>query len=131
MLKDTFCSSPWFHVKVTHAGDFTSCRWGKETNTEQNIKSTDILKFYNSDQMRSLRMELLDGQSPAHCGDCYYQDSFNKLNGRRRQLNKSAINVDNFELTMRGSPHYKLFEQLWTRSTQREVYTNYYYQSIE
>ena len=107
MLKHTFCSSPWFHVKVSHAGDFVSCRWGKESaNSTQNVKSTSILEFYNSDQMRSLRISLLDGQAPTQCSECYYQDSFNKLNGRRRQLNKSAISVDNFELTLRSSPHY-------------------------
>ena len=117
MLKHTFCSSPWFHVKVSHAGDFVSCRWGKESaNSTQNVKSTSILEFYNSDQMRSLRISLLDGQAPTQCSECYYQDSFNKLNGRRRQLNKSAISVDNFELTLRSSPHYELFKHSYNNN---------------
>ena len=53
---------------------------------------------------------MLLGESPDHCSTCYYEESFGKLNGRTRQLNKSAIDVDNFALTARSSPHYKNFE---------------------
>ena len=32
------------------------------------------------------------------------------MNGRKRQLNKSAVDVDNFYLTLRSSPHYENFK---------------------
>jgi sulfatase maturation enzyme AslB (radical SAM superfamily) len=68
------------------------------------------MQYYNSDQMRSLRQKLLSGETPEHCSTCYYEESFGKLNGRVRQLNKSAIDVDNFDLTARSSPHYENFK---------------------
>lgn len=59
--------------------------------------------------MRELRTELLNGNTPSGCSDCYYQDQFGKLNGRTKQLLKSGIRVDNFALTARSSPHYQQF----------------------
>jgi sulfatase maturation enzyme AslB (radical SAM superfamily) len=68
------------------------------------------MEYYNSEQMRSLRQQLLAGEKPDHCSTCYYEESFGKLNGRRRQLLKSAIDADNFALTTRSSPHYENFK---------------------
>lgn len=110
MFHQTFCSSPWFHVRLTYDGSFESCRWGKNPARVHNFTDTTIMQFYNSEQMQVLRKQLLNGEKTEHCSTCYYEESFGKLNGRVRQLNKSAIDVENFELTLRSSPHYKNFE---------------------
>jgi MoaA/NifB/PqqE/SkfB family radical SAM enzyme len=110
MFKKTFCSSPWFHVRLTYDGSFESCRWAKNPKRVERYQTQTLMQYYNSEQMRSLRQQLLDGESPQHCETCYYEESFGKLNGRIRQLNKSAVDIDNFDLTLRSSPHYKNFE---------------------
>ena len=110
MLKDSFCSSPWFHIRLTYDGSYDVCRWSKNGGTEFNIRTTSLMQFYNSDAMRQLRLDLLAGKKPIQCEPCYYQDTFEKLSGRVRQLNKSAITLDEFPLTFRSSPHLPLFE---------------------
>jgi len=110
MLANTFCSSPWFHIKIGLNGDYHVCRWAKETATGQNIATTTIMEFYNSAVMKRLREDFLSGQRPAECEACYYQDSFGKVSGRLRQLNKSAIRVDQFTGSLLSSPHRHLFE---------------------
>ena len=110
MLKDSFCSSPWFHIRLTYDGSYDVCRWSKNGTTDFNIRTTSLMQFYNSEPMRQLRNQLLAGQTPPVCEPCYYQDSFNKLSGRVRQLNKSAINLSEFPLTFRSSPHLPVFE---------------------
>jgi pyruvate-formate lyase-activating enzyme len=110
MLKDSFCSSPWFHIRLTYDGSYDVCRWSKHGATDLNIRTTSLMQFYNSEPMRQIRKQLLAGQQPSACEPCYYQDSFNKLSGRARQLNKSAISLNQFPLTFRSSPHLKLFE---------------------
>lgn len=110
MFEKTFCSSPWFHVRLTYDGSYESCRWAKNPARVHRFQNQTLMQYYNSDQMRSLRQQLLSGESPEHCSTCYYEESFGKLNGRIRQLNKSAIDVDNFFPTIRSSPHYKNFE---------------------
>ena len=58
MLKDSFCSSPWFHIRVNYNGDFIPCRWQPKTSVT-NIKDVDIIEFYNSEQMKTLRTDML------------------------------------------------------------------------
>jgi len=110
MLKNTFCSSPWFHIRLTYDGSYDVCRWSKNGVTDFNIRTTSLMQFYNSEPMRDLREQLLAGNRPQACEPCYYQDSFGKLSGRVRQLNKSAITMQEFPLTFRSSPHLPVFE---------------------
>jgi sulfatase maturation enzyme AslB (radical SAM superfamily) len=110
MFEKTFCSSPWFHFRLTYDGSFESCRWAHNPEKIHKVQNQSLLQYYNSDQMRELRQQLLAGDSPDHCTTCYYEESFGKLNGRLRQLNKSAVDTNNFALTLRSSPHYQSFE---------------------
>ena len=110
MFKKNFCSSPWFHVRLTYDGSYESCRWAKNPQRDSSFQNQSLMQYYNSGQMKSLRQQLLNGESPDHCSTCYYEESFGKLNGRLKQLNKSAINIDEFDFTLRSSPHYKNFE---------------------
>lgn len=109
-MNNTFCSSPWYHIKITYNGEFKECRWLTDQDVPPvNVANTSIMKFYNHERMRKFRSDLLNGVAPNGCSDCYYQDQFGKLNGRKRQLLKSGIRTDNFELTTRSSPHYQHF----------------------
>jgi MoaA/NifB/PqqE/SkfB family radical SAM enzyme len=107
MLKDTFCSSPWFHLRMNYSGNFVPCRWFKQPIGKSNFNDTSIMKFYNSEEMKNLRTSFLSGNEPMECTACYFQDSHNKLSGRIKQLNKIGIIQDHFELSFLSSPHYK------------------------
>lgn len=122
MLEKTFCSSPWFHMRLAGNGHFETCRWAYNPEHQHNFSTQSIIQFYNSKQMRQLRENLLEGESPSICQSCYYEESFNKLSGRLRQLNKSAVHTENFALTLRSSPHYEMF----FKSYKNSGYSNYY-----
>lgn len=110
MLKDTFCSSPWFHIRIGPSGKFLPCRWGLHDDTGYNIATTSIAEFMNSDIMQGIRASLLDGDKLRMCSSCHYEDSNNKVSGRQRQLLKSVISITNFDKTFCASPHYEIFE---------------------
>lgn len=111
MLKDIFCSSPWFHIRINPAGNYLPCRWDFSFNkSSHNISNTSLTEYINSDIMRSLRLDLLNGKDTSTCRSCRYEDQQDKVSGRRRQLLKSAISVDNFEKTLCASPHWSQFE---------------------
>lgn len=110
MLKDTFCSSPWFHIRIDPQGNFLPCRWSStQEKTTHNISNTSVVEYINSSTMSDLRLAMLNGNSPAICGTCYYEDKQNKVSGRQRQLLKSAIRIDNFDQTFCVSPHWDKF----------------------
>lgn len=111
MLKDTFCSSPWFHIRIDPQGNYLPCRWSSTYEiSSHNISNTTMVDYLNSPTMLSLRASMLDGQAPNICSACYYEDSNNKISGRQKQLLKSAITVNNFEKSFCSSPHWLLFE---------------------
>jgi len=110
MLHKTFCSSPWFHLRLTHNGNYEECRCYKDSHEPVNINDTSIMEFYNGARMSTLRKSLLDGDSPKGCNECYYQDQFGKVSGRQKQLLKSGVLSNHFDLSLRSSEHYKYFE---------------------
>ena len=120
-MKNSFCSSPWFHIRLTYDGNYNICRFNREENTDYNIADYTLMDFYNSPEMCNLRMQLLNGQKPKECAACYYEDQFGKTGGRRKQLLKSGITLDNdFYLQLRSSPHYKLFKHSYENSGQAD-----------
>lgn len=118
MMKDSFCSSPWFHIGINPAGYWLPCRWPELIHDQltYNIADTSILDFMNSDTMCNLRTALLDGDKPNMCNACYYEDHHNKVSGRQRQLLKSTIKLDSFNKSFCSSPHYKLFENSYNNN---------------
>jgi len=117
MLKDTFCSSPWFHLRIDSAGRYLPCRWSsRQDTTGYTVANTTILGFMNSDIMQSIRTRMLDGNEPDMCSECYYQDQHNKVSGRQRQLLKSAILITNFDKSFFSSPHWTQFEYSYHHS---------------
>ena len=114
-LNDNFCSSPWFHFRITPAGYYIPCRWISEWRpgdgvSDYNISDTSISEFMNSPTMCAFRQQQLSGKASPECQGCYYEDQHNKVSGRKKQLLKSAISVDNFTKTFCSSPHWDDFE---------------------
>lgn len=110
MLKDTFCSSPWFHIRLSYDGSYKKCRWQRGFEPENNINEVGILECLKTDEMSNFRLELLNGGTPKGCDTCYYQDEVHKLSARHKQLLKSGIRVDDFENSLLSSPHIEDFK---------------------
>jgi hypothetical protein len=117
MLKDTFCSSPWFHLRIDPAGRYLPCRWSSHQNsTGYTVANTTISEFMNSNTMQKIRTQMLDGDTLPMCSACHYEDKNNKVSGRQRQLLKSAVDINNFDKTFCSSPHWQLFEDTYSNT---------------
>ena len=112
MKKNIFCSSPWLHLKITLRGWYVPCRWMtlRNVNLIHSIDKMTLQEYFNSDQMRQLRLDLLNDKKSVACESCYYEDSFNKMSGRKIQLSKSNIADDTFCSDVVNSPHREMFE---------------------
>lgn len=86
----TFCPSPWIHVKLASNGRFHPCRWAsphEEVPSKiTSIYDSSVIQFFNSDEMNSVREKLLNAEPLSMCSTCLYEDSFDKISGRQRQL---------------------------------------------
>jgi len=105
MLKDTFCSSPWFHVRLTYDGSFEKCRWVKSADHMHNIQQMTLMEYFDGREMDRFRADFINGRRPPECETCYYQEQFGKVSGRQKQLLKSAIRTDDFTNSLLSSPH--------------------------
>jgi MoaA/NifB/PqqE/SkfB family radical SAM enzyme len=124
MFRDSFCSSPWFHLRITPNGNYNNCRFANSKQINKNISNTSLMDFYNGEEMSQLRTELLNGKTPDICKSCQYQDKLQKLSGRKKQLLKSGITDDNFEKKTRTSPHYEYFKYSWDNNGLSNYYPN-------
>lgn len=114
MFKDTFCSSPWFHIRIDTVGDYLPCRWTSwsETNKPKkyNIANTSLSDYMNSDVMRDIRVKMLNAVPLKICDYCYNDEKLKRISGRQKQLLKSSIKIENFQKTLCASPHFDDFK---------------------
>lgn len=109
----TFCSSPWFHMRINNSGTYEYCRWQvhdpSRINFDRNIKSQSPLNYFQN-SMSEIRSQFLAGTVPTGCRDCHVMENSNKVSGRQRQLLKTGIRNPYFEKTLISSPYKKDFD---------------------
>ena len=110
-FKDTFCSSPWFHARITEDGNYNFCTWQK-TKDEKLHNISDITPIdYFQNKMEKIRKSMVAGEVIDECSECYEMEKYNKISGRQRQLLKTGIELDNFDKTLQASPFYDEFKK--------------------
>ena len=105
-LDQTFCASPWLHMRITNSGTYEACRWqvnhGTRVNFDHSIQQISPLTFFQKN-MAPLRSALLDGQNLDMCGACYKMEQHGKVSGRQRQLLKVGIQTQWFDKSLASS----------------------------
>lgn len=112
-FEKTFCSSPWFHMRINNSGTYEYCRWqvidSSRVNFDRNIQSQFPLDYFQND-IAGIRSQLLAGEVPAGCRECHVMENSGKVSGRQRQLLKTGIREPYFEKTLISSPYKKDFD---------------------
>lgn len=67
----TFCMFPWTHLNVTPKGDIYPCCSNDYTQPFGNTKEITLKKAFNSDQMKQLRLDMLNERPNKICNFCY------------------------------------------------------------
>lgn len=68
-ISPTFCVSPWTHLTVMATGKIKSCCVGK--TILGNTDTVPILAAWNSEEMKTLRLDMLSGRRNDNCSTCY------------------------------------------------------------
>lgn len=109
-LEQTFCSSPWLHMKIASDGQMGYCRWGKTDHPTPIIGATHPLTFFHKD-MALIRQAMLDGRSLIGCNNCYTMEKYSKVSGRQAQLLKTGITLGDFAKSCVSSSFAPEFEK--------------------
>ena len=107
-FEKSFCSSPWFHMRITNSGTYEYCRWmNKSAPTRVNFNhsiQTESPRVYFQQTMAPIRKELLNGFAVPGCKDCLIMEQHGKVSGRQRQLLKVGVMTEHFMPSLASSP---------------------------
>jgi len=120
-FKDSFCPSPWFHMRINNSGHYEYCRWAtkQDRNNLPDIQEQTPLHFFQQG-MSSIRQSLLNGELLDTCRECHQMEARGKVSGRQRQLLKTGIRLDDFTNTMLSSPWLEEFKKTETTLTPQD-----------
>lgn len=73
LLKESkvFCMFPWVHLNVTPKGDIYPCCSNNYTDPYGNTKQTSLKEAFNNEQMKQLRLNMLNETPSKICEFCY------------------------------------------------------------
>lgn len=74
--KKSLCALPWLHIHVTPDQNIMPCCIANMENVDD-VRSTmddGIMDWVNSDAMKKMRLDMLNGEQPNACKTCYHQE---------------------------------------------------------
>ena len=90
-MTKTFCPLPWIHLATRPNGDIRLCCTSnasganfldnkevglvKENNTRLNLKTHSIEQVWNSEFLKTVRLQMLNNEIPASCKKCFEEES--------------------------------------------------------
>ena len=112
-FEDTFCPSPWFHMRITSSGKYEYCRWARQSKNPNvataNIADCSVTEYFQH-SLAPLRQDLLNGTPLDSCSKCYTMEAHGKVSGRERQLLKTGVQPVFFFKSLASSPWAPAFD---------------------
>lgn len=108
-LKKNFCSSPWFHMRINHNGDYEYCRWAVDRyGPKGNIRDISPITWFQQN-VADIRKNMLSGNVIDGCKDCSLMETHGKVSGRQKQLLKVGVKTEAFAPSLKSSPWLPIF----------------------
>lgn len=112
-----FCNTPWYEAHIYWDGSLGICCQESRkltTDPKYNIRNMSLAEWFNSDPVKSLRLDVLSNTPTDICSRCYYEEQHSGSSRRHRSNQKSVIFTktafkDSYEQSP-GYEHFKLSE---------------------
>jgi MoaA/NifB/PqqE/SkfB family radical SAM enzyme len=91
LLSKTFCPLPWIHLATRPNGDVRVCCTANASGAGKvdskgvglvtangaimNLQTSTLTEVWNSDYMKTIRLQMLDNKIPASCTKCFKEES--------------------------------------------------------
>lgn len=83
MKKDTICAVPWMHLNFEPNGKVVPCCLTSTHNYfAGDLKTESIIQIWNSDNMKKLRKQMINGEEPKICDTCFNKERVTGSSGR-------------------------------------------------
>jgi MoaA/NifB/PqqE/SkfB family radical SAM enzyme len=102
MISDTFCSAPWFAVRLDWDGRYRPCCEIKLAESEftgrtnYSLNDSTVEEWMSSDYLKYLKESLGNGQKVNECADCWHKEDSNITSLREiSNVGAGGTNLDN------------------------------------
>jgi MoaA/NifB/PqqE/SkfB family radical SAM enzyme len=90
---DKFCVLPWVSLEASPIGTVRPCCLADDeicdnTGNKFELSTANFVTIQNSNQMRKLRQQFLDGKSPQTCRKCWNEERSGRTSKRMHTLNR-------------------------------------------
>ena len=95
-MNDTFCIAPWVHTHIEPNGVVTPCCLVYDSkHSYGSLNEKNLKEIWNSDEIKSMRLDMLNGARRPECAECYACESLNQ-SSYRKELNQEFSNHFSF-----------------------------------
>ena len=106
---DKFCVLPWVSLETSPIGTTRPCCLAEdeikdEDGNKYSLLTTDLNEVHNSEYMRKLRQEFLDGKKPQTCRKCWNEERSGRTSKRMHTVNRLEHIVKDTEWTADAKP---------------------------
>jgi len=106
---DKFCVLPWVSLETSPIGTVRPCCLAEdeikdEDGNKYSLMTTDLNVVHNSEYMRKLRQEFLDGKKPQTCRKCWNEERSGRTSKRMHTVNRLEHIVKDTEWTADAKP---------------------------
>ena len=106
---DKFCVLPWVSLETSPIGTTRPCCLAEdeikdEDGNKYSLLTTDLNEVHNSEYMRKLRQEFLDGKKPQTCRKCWNEERSGRTSKRMHTINRLEHIVTDTEWTADAKP---------------------------
>ena len=82
--KNTICAVPWMHLAFEPSGKIIPCCLTSTHKTAEvgNLNDNSLEEIWNSDRMKQMRVEMMNGIEPKICNKCFDREKVTGESGR-------------------------------------------------
>lgn len=94
------CYSPWTNIEILPAGRIMPCCKFVDSHYQEqyNITQHSIEEYRNSEKLKTIKQQLLNGEWPAGCERCKIDEDSNIESRRQLDYNRWKHHYDNYDL---------------------------------
>jgi len=106
---DKFCVLPWVSLETSPIGTTRPCCLAEdeikdEDGNKYSLMTTDLNVVHNSEYMRKLRQEFLDGKKPQTCRKCWNEERSGRTSKRMHTIDRLKHIVTDTKWTQDAKP---------------------------
>lgn len=79
---DVFCMMPWVHIHAYPDGRAYPCCHSQMDHPIGNLKKNTLEEVWNSEALKGMRKNMLEGKTCKECANCYEQETNGFMSGR-------------------------------------------------